>query len=89
MHRDIKCDNIIFSDENCTQIKLIDFGNSAHKRPGKFLKDLTGTALYMAPEVINRKYNEKCDVWSIGVMLYRMISGHYPFHGEIISETHY
>lgn len=41
----------------------------------------------MAPEVINRKYNEKADLWSIGVMIYILLSGNPPFVGKNIEET--
>jgi len=41
-----------------------------------------GTAYYIAPEVLNMKYDEKCDLWSIGVILYIMLSGFPPFNGK-------
>jgi calcium-dependent protein kinase len=52
------------------------------------LKEKYGTAYYMAPEVIdtNVQYNEKCDVWSIGVILYILLSGIPPFYGETNEE---
>lgn len=46
------------------------------------MKTVVGTVWYMAPEVYSRDYSEKCDIWSIGIMLYIMLSGYPPFFGE-------
>lgn len=65
---------------------MIDFGTSA-----KFMDDngrriplsqMFGTAYYIAPEVLSQDYNEKCDIWSIGVILYILLSGKPPFDGK-------
>lgn len=46
------------------------------------MKDTVGTAYYIAPEVLLSEYNEKCDIWSIGVCLFIMLTGKPPFDGE-------
>ena len=46
------------------------------------LKEKIGTPYYIAPEVITKKYNEKCDIWSIGVIFYILLTGYPQFNGE-------
>lgn len=82
VHRDIKSDNILFVKNDINSpIKLIDFGISVKFEKDTKLKEKTGTVLYIAPEVINGSYDEKCDIWSLGVLLYMMLSGTPPFYG--------
>lgn len=91
VHRDLKPENILLdtSKEARGSIKVIDFGTASVFRqndgPGekeKFMSKEVGTAYYIAPEVINLHYTEKCDIWSVGVILYIMISGRPPFDGR-------
>lgn len=76
-HRDIKPENIFMEDsKRLDQLKLIDYGSAARvgpQIPNMFEK--VGTPYYIAPEVLKGKYNEKCDIWSIGVIAYILISG--------------
>lgn len=50
------------------------------------MRTLVGTIWYMAPEVFNHSYTEKCDIWSAGIMLYIMLFGYPPFYGETKEE---
>jgi calcium-dependent protein kinase len=81
VHRDLKPENILIDHESQT-LKIADFGAAVFFDPNKKLKDLVGTPYYMAPEVINGIYDEKCDVWSCGVILYILLSGSPPFNGN-------
>ena len=82
MHRDLKPENILLKSEKDDKlIKVIDFGTSVNFQT-KMLTKQAGTAFYIAPEVINRKYNNKADMWSIGVILYIMMCGKPPFEGN-------
>jgi calcium-dependent protein kinase len=86
MHRDLKPENWLLStkeDVGKTPLKLIDFGLSKRFEPGKPVKTKAGTPNYLAPEVmIGKGYNEKVDIWSIGVIAYMMLSGTQPFTGR-------
>ena len=85
IHRDIKADNILYvhggEGKGTGRIKIIDFGTSTKFVKGCKLTDFYGTAYYMAPEMINGRYTEACDVWSCGVLMYTMIMGKVPFDG--------
>lgn len=63
-------------------LKIIDFSASVKIEPNEILDVTHGTSYYIAPEVLHKKYTEKCDVWSIGVILYILISGKPPFDGD-------
>lgn len=82
VHRDIKSDNILLLHNNINSpVKLIDFGISVKFEKDTKLKEKTGTVLYIAPEVIDGSYDEKCDIWSCGVLMYMMLCGIPPFYG--------
>ena len=85
-HRDLKPENIIIVDED--KVKIIDFGTAEAFDPKSGMEGLIGTAYYIAPEVLEdtQKYNEKCDIWSLGVILYMMLTGQAPFNGRSENE---
>jgi calcium-dependent protein kinase len=80
-HRDIKLQNILI-DSTCdrnAQLKLIDFGYGSRYIGALPMRTKCGTPYTTAPEVIRECYDERCDVWSVGVVLYIMLSGKRPF----------
>lgn len=80
IHRDLKPENFVLESEaSDAPIKAIDFGLSTFFRKSQRFSQAVGTAFYIAPEVIGRDYNEVCDVWSAGVILYILLSGSPPF----------
>ena len=94
-HRDLKMENVLFLYKTKdSPIKVIDFGLSEFQSlPENLLEIISGeknmmmtgyvgTPHYISPEVINGKYNQKCDIWSAGVILYAMLSGSFPFDGK-------
>ncbi len=83
VHRDLKPENILLEqNKEYDQIKIIDFGTSLVYDPNRNLDEKLGTPYYIAPEVLNKSYNEKCDVWSAGVITYILLSGMPPFNGQ-------
>ena len=81
VHRDIKPENFLL-DGSDLNLKLIDFGLSTYLPDGERLKDRQGTPYYIAPEVISKDSDNKCDAWSCGVILYAMLCGRPPFNAE-------
>lgn len=87
VHRDIKPDNVLYEAEEGT-LKLIDFGVSALERPGQAdLWTVTGSLYYKAPEMFAGSYNNKVDVWAVGVVVYELLHGHTPFAREFLNDT--
>jgi len=88
VHRDIKLDNFVYESEEAeAELKLIDFGLSHVAQPGKvkdeMMKGRVGTLSYMAPEVLLRRpYTAACDMWSLGVVAFILLSGRRPFHSR-------
>ena len=77
IHRDIKAENIILTKNG--YIKLIDFSSSKRIKKNK-TNSLIGTPLYLPPEIINgQNYSYSCDYWSVGILLYLLYYGEFPF----------
>jgi len=79
IHRDIKMANVLIDEEH--NVKIIDFGFSVRSADNHKLKVRCGTPSYMAPEVLMRKeyYGKAADVWSLGVLLFVMLTGRFPY----------
>ena len=83
LYRDIKPENFLLYKENDdSHIKLIDFGLAKKVNPNELMTTPNGTPYYIAPEVIAENYDERCDIWSIGVILYILLCGKPPFDGK-------
>ncbi|CAE7329285.1 CPK2 [Symbiodinium natans] len=80
-HRDLKLENWVYKD-NCVDstLKLIDFGFAKQFSEETPMTALLGTIYYIAPEVIRGNYSNKCDVWSLGVIVYMLLGGEPPFY---------
>jgi serine/threonine protein kinase len=90
IHRDLKPENILIEanttensqDDEFFTIKVIDFGTAEIFKKDSLLSKQIGTPYYIAPEVLNNLYNEKCDMWSCGVIMYILLCGCPPFYGR-------
>ena len=79
IHRDIKPENILFSDKrNIFSLKLIDFGLATFQEQEK---KTAGTPMYMSPEMVEGNGTYVSDIWSVGVVVYQMVTGKLPFDG--------
>lgn len=90
VHRDVKPENILYTAEGSNSVKLIDFGYAGVWSPEKELTGLCGTPDYVAPEVLTwyedeesgTPYGKSSDLWSLGVLLYVILSGCSPFSAD-------
>ncbi|KAI1704433.1 protein kinase domain-containing protein [Ditylenchus destructor] len=98
VHRDLKPENILFeADRPNAKLRLVDFGFARHlpnnsSGPTQLVTPCCGTLAYAAPEVLEiqdelPQYNQQCDLWSLGVILFTMLSGKVPFHAKSINES--
>ena len=93
VHRDLKPENIMYMESNdpnnFEEIKIIDFGLSKQLLNPDYalMKTLVGTPYYVAPEVLEGQYGQECDCWSLGVIMYAVLSGCLPFYGRSTAEV--
>lgn len=81
VHRGINSSNIVFPKTGSLHVRLIDFGSSAdtNREPIPFSVPCSNKPQYIAPEVFNLDYSEKCDIWSVGIVTYEILSKNRPF----------
>lgn len=90
-HRDLKPENFLLvaevADIADAHVKVIDFGFSTRFEPGKCMATRAITRDYVAPEILDGSYTEACDIWSLGVVIYVLLSGNKPFYGASDEEV--
>ena len=78
MHRDLKLSNLMINTDGF--LKIVDFGLAQVLRHGQFTTSIVGTPSYMAPEILKQEqYDKTADWWSVGIILYQMLTGTHPF----------
>ncbi|XP_051570399.1 serine/threonine-protein kinase SBK1 [Myxocyprinus asiaticus] len=93
VHRDIKPENVLIFDKECRKVKLSDFGMT--RRAGSPMKRVSGTIPYTAPELCDPGRQEglcvdySTDVWALGVLLFCMLTGNFPWEKALPSDTFY
>ncbi|CAG9334030.1 unnamed protein product [Blepharisma stoltei] len=90
IHRDLKLENVLFSNRNKNVIKIVDFGIAGMcSASGKGQKSDSGSLMYTAPEVISRTDNRASpalDIWSLGCIFYALLTGSLPFQGNTVAQ---
>ena len=93
VHRDIKPENIVLGDRKGSLVQLIDFGMTV--RTGTHVPCVTGSIPYTAPEICNASdeigfhVDPSCDVWSVGILLFCMLTGSFPWEQATLSDPNY
>jgi len=84
----LKPENLLFETPDPDSIiKITDFGFARLVNNGDYLTTLCGTPVYMAPEILAQgSYGKECDIWSIGVLIYFLLSGEHPFHANDVGD---
>uniref|UniRef100_A0A7N0RH35 Protein kinase domain-containing protein n=2 Tax=Kalanchoe fedtschenkoi TaxID=63787 RepID=A0A7N0RH35_KALFE len=84
IHRDLKPQNLLLStNDNKAVLKIADFGFARLLQPRGLAETLCGSPLYMAPEIMQlQKYDAKADMWSVGAILFQLVTGRTPFNGN-------
>jgi calcium-dependent protein kinase len=83
IHRDLNPKIIFISDPSNPNLKISEFGSSAFMDPENKLLGKSYSKTYVAPEVFDNVYNEKCDLWSVGVIMHVLITGEYPYYSRL------
>eukprot|EP01111_Echinosteliopsis_oligospora_P002714 TRINITY_DN1414_c0_g1_i1.p1 TRINITY_DN1414_c0_g1~~TRINITY_DN1414_c0_g1_i1.p1 ORF type:complete len:188 (+),score=33.19 TRINITY_DN1414_c0_g1_i1:320-883(+) len=79
IHRDIKSENVLLKEKTGDDVRLLDFGLSRLMPRYELATTAVGTLDYKAPEIcLRRPYGKACDCWSLGVVLYELLSGKLP-----------
>ena len=89
IHRDLNPKIIFISDPSNPKIKISEFGASSFMDPENTFAGKRHSKIYVAPEVFDNFYNEKCDLWSVGVILHLLLVGDLPFHNREHPEKPY
>ncbi|CAK0849880.1 unnamed protein product [Prorocentrum cordatum] len=83
VHRDLKLENLLYVSPESSQLKLIDFGFARVWDPSTLMTASCGSVAYVSPDVLSGKgYTNKCDMWSLGVIIWMLLTGYPPFHGD-------
>lgn len=84
VHRDLKLENFLYEkNTDDSQVKLIDFGFARLWDPSSLMMSSCGSIAYLSPDVLTGNgYTNKCDMWSVGVIMWMLLVGYPPFHGD-------